>query len=103
MSCWLAAYLSLHVPNNSDLCWLSGGMLTQRFLRKAARALKSISLMCSVWVARSSFQYLVLGQGFQGYDVSILRIVYLVPRICVCLVFSCLAILRIEGCLNSAR
>ena len=39
--------------------------------------------------------------GFQGCGLSILRIGYLVPRMCVCVVFSCLAILRIEGCLNS--
>ena len=32
---------------------------------------------------------------------SILRFRYLLPRKCVCAVFSCLAILRIEGCLNS--
>ena len=40
-------------------------------------------------------------QGFQGYDLSILRVRYLTPQTCFCLVFSCLAILRIEGCLNS--
>ena len=40
------------------------------------------------------------GQGFQGYGLRILRIRYLVPRILVCAVFSCLAILRIEGCLK---
>ena len=43
-----------------------------------------------------------LYQGFQGYGLSIIRIRYLVcssnvVRVC----FSCLAILRIEGCLNS--
>ena len=41
-------------------------------------------------------------QGFQGYGLSILRVGSLVPRkLFVCVVFSCLAILRIEGCLNS--
>ena len=40
-------------------------------------------------------------QGFQGYALPILRIRYLVPRMLFCVVFSCLAILRIEGCLNS--
>ena len=40
-------------------------------------------------------------QGFQGYGLSILRIRYLVPRMLFCVVFSRLAILRIEGCLNS--
>ena len=41
------------------------------------------------------------GQGFQGYGLSTLRIGYLVPRMFVCAVFSCLAVLRIEACLNS--
>ena len=42
-------------------------------------------------------------QGFQGYGSSILRIGYLVPRMNIfCIVSSRLAILRIEGCLNSA-
>ena len=40
-------------------------------------------------------------QGFHGYGLPILRIRHLVPRMVVCVVFSCLAILRIEGCLNS--
>ena len=40
------------------------------------------------------------GQGFLGYDLSVLWIRYLVPRMCVCVVFSRSAILRIEGCLN---
>ena len=40
-------------------------------------------------------------QGFQGYDLSILRIRYLVPRMFLCAVFSCLDILRIDGCLSS--
>ena len=39
--------------------------------------------------------------GFQEYGLSILRIRYLVPRMFVCAVFSCLAILRIGGSLNS--
>ena len=39
-------------------------------------------------------------QGFQGYCLSMLRIRYPVPRMLFCAVFSCLAILRIEGCLN---
>ena len=30
-----------------------------------------------------------------------LQVRYLFPRMCLCVVFSCLAILRIEGCLNS--
>ena len=37
---------------------------------------------------------------FQGYGLSILRIEYLVPRMFVCAVVSCSAILRIEGCPN---
>ena len=40
-------------------------------------------------------------QGFQGHGVSIIRIRYIVPLMFVCIVFSCLAILRIEGCLNN--
>ena len=39
-------------------------------------------------------------QGFQGYGLSIVRIRYLVPRMFVCVVFSCLAALRIEECLD---
>ena len=37
-------------------------------------------------------------QGFQGYGLSILRIRYLVPRMVVCAVLGCFAILRTEGC-----
>ena len=40
-------------------------------------------------------------QGFQGHRLSIPRIGYLVPRMFSCFAFSRLAILRIEGCLNS--
>ena len=40
-------------------------------------------------------------QGFQGYSLSILRIRYLVPRRLFCVAFACLAIIRVEGCLNS--
>ena len=32
--------------------------------------------------------------------LSVLRIVYLAPRMFVCVVFSCLAILRVEGSLS---
>ena len=39
--------------------------------------------------------------GFQGYGSSVLRIICRVPRMCVCVVFSRSAVLRIEGCLNS--
>ena len=38
--------------------------------------------------------------GISGYGLSILRTRYFVPRMFVCVVFGCLAILRIEGCLN---
>ena len=41
-------------------------------------------------------------QGFQGCGLSMIRIRYLVPRMLLFVFFvSCLAILRIEGCLNS--
>ena len=40
-------------------------------------------------------------RDFQGCGFSNLRIGELVPRMCCCVVFSCLAIIRIEGCLNS--
>ena len=41
-------------------------------------------------------------QGFQGYGLSIIRIRYIPCSSKVCLfLFSCLAILRIEGCLSS--
>ena len=39
-------------------------------------------------------------RGFQGHGLFIVRIGCLVPRMCVCGVVS-LAIIRIEGCLNS--
>ena len=42
-----------------------------------------------------------LGRGFQGCGLSIIRIRYLAPRMSFCVGFSCLAVLRIEGCLNS--
>ena len=41
-------------------------------------------------------------RGNQGYGLSVVRIGNLIPRTCLCVV-SCLAILRIEGCLNSTR
>ena len=48
-------------------------------------------------VARASRERVT--QGFQGYGLSILRIRYLAPRMLFGVVVSCLAILRIEGCL----
>ena len=40
-------------------------------------------------------------EGFQGCGLSVLRVGHLAPRIVVCVVVRCLAILRIEGCLNN--
>ena len=45
--------------------------------------------------------YIYIFIYLQGYGSSTLRIGYLVPRMIVCAVASCLAMLRIEGCLNS--
>ena len=40
-------------------------------------------------------------RDFKDTDLSTLRVRYLVSRMCLCIVFGCLAILRIEGCLHS--
>ena len=40
-------------------------------------------------------------RDFKDTVLSILRIRYLVPRMCFCAVFGCLAICRFGGCLNS--
>ena len=61
----------------------------------AARAAARTSATCRTSSSGES------AQGFQGYGLSILRFRYLVPRMCCCVVVSCLAIMSIEGCLNS--
>ena len=57
-------------------------------------------LMLDILDSVAIIMFDVKPKGLQGYGLSIVRFRYLVPRIFVCVVFSCLAILRIEGCLN---
>ena len=62
---------------------------------------KMISLKMTLYTYNKHKNVFKGYQGFQRYGLSVLRIRYFVPRMCVCDVFSCLAILRVEGCLNS--
>ena len=76
---------------------------TEQDRDRRAAASHGRRLGCRVSVAATSSQATATFRDFKGTVLSILLIRYLVPRMVVAyVVFSRLAILRIEGCLNSA-